>query len=163
GSSRLVNRRSIASPPYLPRGRLIECSTTRLISVPGGRLSLFGDGTRRAPPTQSGAIRIKRPASPAVLLRVLDAKALHAVAQRAEAHAEQPRRGRAVEVRLGERGENRFALDLVEKVRQRHAGHLGAGRGLRRGLLGARRLQTQVLDADLAARRRQRDGALEDV
>jgi hypothetical protein len=37
---------------YRPRGKLIECSTARLIPVPAGRLSQLGDSTRRAPATQ---------------------------------------------------------------------------------------------------------------
>ena len=43
GSSRLVNSRSIASPPYCPGGKLIECTTRSVIAAPGGRSSQFGE------------------------------------------------------------------------------------------------------------------------
>src|SRR6185436_14120956 len=132
-SSRLVNKRSIASPPYLPRGRLIECRSRSETSVPGGRLSRFGDSTRRAPTTQpSATIRLKRPASQAVLLRrFMDSEPLHAVAQGAEGHAEQFRGRGAVEAGLRERFQDRFAFDAVEIFGQRRIERAAARAGRR--------------------------------
>src|SRR5262245_59403903 len=97
GSRRLVNRRSMCSPPYSPGGRLIECSTTRLISAPAGRSSWLGEST--------------------ILIR--NREPLHPVAQLPEGDAEELRRRGAVELGLGERLEDRLALDLVEVLRQR--------------------------------------------
>src|SRR2546428_10818852 len=87
----------MASPPYSPGGRLIECRTTRVISLPGGRSSWFGEST-----TLIG-----------------DLQPLHPVAQLAEGDPEQLRGGGAVETGLAERLEDRLALQAVEVVRQR--------------------------------------------
>src|SRR5688500_15688499 len=122
GSSRLVKRRSMPSPPYSPGGRLIECSSARLISVPGGRSSWFGEST-----TLIG-----------------DAEALHAVAQLPEGDAQKLRRRGAVEGRLAERIEDDLALHLVEVLGQRLGGH--AVRGFEPARL---RRELQVLRADL--------------
>src|SRR5438874_7533610 len=122
GSSRLVNSRSIASPPYSPGGRLIECSTTRVICVPLGRSSQFGDST----------------------ILIADAQALHPVAQLPEGDAEELRRRGAVEAGLAERLEDRLALEAVEIVGQRFA----RAPGLAFHRLGR---DAQVLGADLGA------------
>jgi flagellar biosynthesis GTPase FlhF len=70
----------------------------------------------RPPPQTAGLIgrTAMRPASSAVLFRLMDAEPLHAVAQRAKAHAEQLGRRGAVEARLAERK----AARLAEQARQ---------------------------------------------
>src|SRR6266508_1099726 len=102
GSRRLVNRRSMASPPYSPGGRLIECTTSSVISVPGGRSSWLGDAMTRA------GVSV-----------IFDAQALHAVAQLPEGDAEELGGGGAVEAGLAERLDDSLALDVVEVIRQR--------------------------------------------
>src|SRR5579859_7739465 len=100
-SSRLVNKRSIASPPNSPGGRLMQCTTSSVTAVPRGRASWFGEST-----TRSGFV-------------VFDAKALHSVAQLAERDAEQLGGRRAVKAGLAERLEDRLALDAVQIIGQR--------------------------------------------
>src|SRR2546428_297234 len=124
----------MASPPYSPGGRLIECRTTRVISLPGGRSSWFGEST-----TLIG-----------------DLQPLHPVAQLAEGDPEQLRGGGAVETGLAERLEDRLALQAVEVVRQR------LPRAVDRLVVVAGGRKPQVLRAPLLAAR-QRPGALEDV
>src|SRR5687768_11963605 len=134
GSRRLVKKRSMASPPYCPGGRLMQCRTARVTSVPGGRSSQLGEST-----TLIG-----------------DAEALHAVAQLAERDAQELRRRGAVEAGLAQGLEDRLALQGVEVLGQRLA---AAVAGLLR--LGRRR-EAQVGGLDLVAAR-QRERALQDV
>src|SRR5438034_4413341 len=136
GSRRLLKKRSIASPPYSPGGRVIEWISTRLTSVPGGRSSWLGEST-----TLIG-----------------DAQALHAITQLAEGDAQELGGRGAVEAGLAERFEDRLALEVVEVLRQGLA--VAFARGL--GRLFGRGHQAQIGGADaLAGRERQR--ALEDV
>src|SRR5689334_6866622 len=99
----------MASPPYSPGGRLIECTTSSVSASPTGRSSWLGDSTRRHGASQpSGRSFI-----------FFDAQPLHAVAQLPEGDAEELGRGGAVEAGLAERFEDRLALDAVEVVGQR--------------------------------------------
>src|SRR5262245_35755045 len=121
----------MCAPPYSPGGRLMECSTTRLICTPCGRSSWLGEST----------------------ILIGDREALHAVAQLPEGDAEELGRRGAVEVGLGERLEDRLALDLVEVLRQR----IGPGAALVERALRGLGGEAQVLGADLlAARERER-------
>src|SRR5688572_23268414 len=83
----------------------MECRTTKVISVSGGRSSQFGDST----------------------ILIFDIQTLHAVAQLAERNAQKPSGGSAVEAGLAERLQDRFALQAVEVRGQR-----GVERCLRR-------------------------------
>src|SRR5207237_1268882 len=105
GSRRLVKNRSMASPPYSPGGKLIECTTSSETTLPAGRSSQLGEATRRAPATQRSGLGV---------VFLTNAQALQAVAQLPEGDAEQARRRSAVESRLGKRRENRIALQPVE-------------------------------------------------
>src|SRR5439155_1009033 len=136
GSSRLVKRRSIASPPYCPGGKLIECRTRSVIAAPGGRSSQFGEAIYRA----SGS----RPSGP---IFIADAEALHPVAQLPEGDAEKLGSRRTVEPGFRQRIEDRLALQAVEVVGQRFP-RAALGALLRHRL---RRREPQVLAADLLA------------
>src|SRR3954468_19593560 len=135
GSRQLVKRRSIASPPYSPGGRLIECTTSSVISSPGGRSSWLGDWTYRQPSIRPSGARI-----------ILDAQALHAVAELPEGNAEELGGGRAVESGLAERLQDRLALDVVQVVGQ------GAGGCLTCRVAGdGRRIQAKVVGVNFVA------------
>src|SRR5688500_14223359 len=140
GSSRLVNRRSMASPPYSPGGRLMQWIIARLTAAPGGRSSWLGDRTTRT----------------RLAILVGDAEALHAIAQLAEGDAEQLGGGGAVEAGLAQRLDDRPALQGVEVVGQ------GLGRPVARLLVLRRGRKAQVGGLDLVAAR-QRQRALQDV
>src|SRR3954468_11656468 len=100
----------MASPPKSPGGRLIECTTSSETTLPRGRASQFGEGTRRAPATQPSGLGV---------VFLTNSQALHAVAQLPERDAKQARRRGTVESGLAERGEDRVALEPVEVRRQR--------------------------------------------
>src|SRR3954465_10131002 len=135
GSRQLVKKRSIASPPYSPGGRLIECTTSSVISSPGGRSSGLGDWTYRQPSTRPSGARI-----------ILDAQALHAVAELPEGNTEDLGGGRAVESGLAERPQDRLALDVVQVVGQ------GAGGCLTCRVAGdGRRIQAKVVGVNFVA------------
>src|SRR6267143_3252505 len=119
GSSRLVKSRSIASPPYSPGGRLIECTTSSVIASPAGRSSWFGEATNRQPRS--------RPLGSSFIL--FDTQALHAVAQLPEGDAEELGRRGAVEPGLAERLQDRLALDAVEVIGQRRGARRRGFRG----------------------------------
>src|SRR3989442_15656192 len=138
---RLVKSRSIGSPPYSPGGRLIECTTSRVISVPAGRSSWLGESTMR-----SG------------FAVVFDAKALHPVPELAERDAQELRRRSAVEAGLAKRLEDRLALDVVEVIGQRP----GLRFAFRFGSCARGRAEAQVLGSHLAAAR-ECERSLQDV
>src|SRR5688572_17022558 len=145
GSRQLVNRRSMSPPPYLPGGRLIECTTTSEISVPGGRSSWLGEST----------------------ILIFDAQALHPVSKLPEGNPQQPRRGGAVEAGLAQRLQDRLALQAVEVDRQRLAAGLRRGRRARLRRLGiflrGDAVQRKLFRTQLARLRRERERALHDV
>src|SRR5438105_8182823 len=126
---------------------MCECSTSGVKASHAGRSSWLGEATKRQPPS--------RPSGPSLIL--LDAEALHAVAQLPERDAEELRRGGAVEPGLAERFEDRLALEVVEVVGQRPRAR---ARGFRRR--AGRRAEAQVFGANLLARRKS-ERSLEDV
>src|SRR3954463_16561181 len=153
GWRQLVKKRSIASPPYSPGGRLIECTTSSVTRSPLGRSSWFGEATKR-----QGA---RRPSGPSFILvaelSFPDVEALHAVAQLPEGDAEELRGRGAIEAGFRERLEDRLALDRIQVVGQRLASARGG-----RSAWGGRRGEAQIVKADLVAAG-QRERALEDV
>src|SRR5207244_5350839 len=130
-------RSSIHSPPNSPGGSEMLWTTSREIASPSGRASQYGEGFQVAPAQMPAASRLKtgdRPRFPGWRNESLscssiretgvcprfsvDAKAVEAIAQRAEGDTQQLRGRGLVEARGLERLHDRLALDLVEEIVQ---------------------------------------------
>ena len=121
-SSRLVNSRSIASPPYSPGGRLIEWTHDE-IDRARRRAAARSSATRtrarrRSQPSRHAGARRRRLAhsrsAPPVSPPTLTFEARHAVAHLAQRQAEADAGRGAIEAMVLERAHEDVALDLVE-------------------------------------------------